>query len=474
MRPDAFGDRRWRPGLDVFPPPARTVRHPLQLPEQDTTDPSPLGFALFILVNGVLFIRPMELVQFLVELPVYEITILICLICSLTAILKKFQPSTWVEQPVTMCVLGLLPAIMLSHLVHVKVGNAFVEGREFAKVVVYYVLMVSLLTSYARIRWFCLALVIYVVIVSGLALMQFYGVVDIPSLTTHMQVYVDPVTGDTVVVRRLISTGIFNDPNDLCMILIVAMAFSSYWLTDRAVGTARFIFLVPLLICGFTLAQTQSRGGFLALMAGMLVLLYAYFGVWKTIPLAAVLVGVMLFVFAGRQTNIDIADPEDTARLRIGLWQEGLVLFKEAPLFGIGKGEYEEEVHKVPHNSFIHAFSELGIVGGSLFTGVFFLSFWSLNRLKGKIAANVPPHVLRMRPFLLAAVVAYAVGILSLSRAYIAPTYMVCGLAACFLAVPELRSVPRLRLNLKLIAIVLAVSVATLGVHYGWVKAFAR
>ena len=56
-------------------------------------------------------------------------------------------------------------------------------------------------------------------------------------------------------------------------------------------------------------------------------------------------------------------------------------LLRQAPLFGIGVGKYEDEVGLVAHNSFVHAYTELGIFGGALFLGAFVYPLGTLHRL---------------------------------------------------------------------------------------------
>ncbi len=439
------------------------------------TAPCSVGFVLFLLLNAVLFIRPAEIVPALIGLPIYEVVILACVIFSFPAILQRFHPRDLANQPITLCVLGLLVAVALSHLSHLAFSMAYEAAFEFAKVIAYYVLLVSLVTSLSRLRTFLLWLTFFVIVLTAVALLEYHGWIDIPALATFEQVQVDEETGEMSVLPRLCSTGIYNDPNDLCLILLVGMAISLYWLGDRTSGPLRLAWLAPLGMFGYALALTQSRGGFLALLGGALVLLWTRFGWAKTLLLALVILPVLLLLFAGRQTSVDLSNPEDTAQARIQLWREGLELFKEAPAFGIGKGEYAERVAYVAHNSFIHCYTDLGFFGGTLFTGVFFLAVWSLRRVGAAPPGELAADVVRLRPYLLTAVAAYVLGILSLSRPYIAPTYMVPGLAAAYVALPAVADRVALpRLTPRLLGVLAGVGLATLATLYIFVRLFAR
>src|SRR5205809_75026 len=103
-----------------------------------------MDFALFILVNATLFIRPAEVVADLEGLPLYEIVILACLVVSLPAVIAQLSTASMIEQPITTCVIGVLVAIVLSHLTHLNFYGARVAGVEFSKVVLYYLLFVGL------------------------------------------------------------------------------------------------------------------------------------------------------------------------------------------------------------------------------------------------------------------------------------------------------------------------------------------
>src|SRR5262249_29489103 len=142
-----------------------------------------------------------------------------------------------------------------------------------------------------------------------------------------------------------------------------------------------------------------------------------------------------------------------TGSTRVQLWYEGLTLFVRRPLFGIGSGRYDEYVGHVAHNSFIHCYTELGLVGGTLFLGAFYLAAWPLVRL-GRPQMRpgaVGPELRKLRPYVLAIVAGYAGGLMSLSCPYTIPTYTVLGLSAVYLGLAEVElRVPVARLNAPL------------------------
>jgi O-antigen ligase len=434
-----------------------------------------VGFILFILVNAVLFIRPAEIIDSLEDWPIYEILIIACLVASLPAIFEQLMSNSLVASPVTVCVFGILSAIVLSHLSNLSIYGARTSGYEFAKVVAYYVLFIGLVNTPSRLRWFLMLLVGFTVVLAGLALLQYHGVINIPALEAIEQTDIDEETGDIIVFYRLCSTGIYNDPNDLCLILVTGIVICLYWLTNRGSSLLWRLSSIPLLgLFGYALSLTQSRGGFIALLAALLVLFRTRFSFWKTVPLAAVVLPAMFFLFAGRQTKIDIGTG-DTMQARIQLWSEGLELFREAPVFGIGQGEYAEEVGGVAHNSFVHCYAELGFFGGTLFLGAFFSALSGLIRL-GRSRVQVPDfELMRLCPYVITMVAAYAAGMLSLSRSYIVPTYMVLGLGAAYLRLASAYlPAPVLPFSGQLALRVVAASAASVVGIYVFVRVFAQ
>lgn len=75
------------------------------------------------------------------------------------------------------------------------------------------------------------------------------------------------------------------------------------------------------------------------------------------------------------------------------------------------------------HNSFVHAFVELGLVGGSCFLALFHLPFWSLCRPPTAAERGAGGDLVGFRPYLAGLLAGYAAGMFSLSRCYSIPTY---------------------------------------------------
>lgn len=433
-----------------------------------------MSYATFLLLTATLFVRPAEIVAALKDAPLYLCLMLVCLAANAPKMARQFLPASLNRHPVSACVTGMLLAVAISHLSHGLVSDARFAVQEFGKPVVYFLLLLCVIDSQRRLTHFLKWLLLCIVVVAGLALLQFHGMIDIPALKELHQHDAISATGELLQVRRLRSTGIFNDPNDLSMILLLGMAIcGAGWMKALGTRLPRTLWLPPMAICGYALMLTKSRGGFLAMLVGLTVLLTSRYGWRKTLPVAAVLFPLLLIVFSGRMTRIS-AD-EDTGQARIQLWSDGLEMFRESPLFGIGYGTYQDHAGLVAHNSYVHCFTELGVLGGTMFFGALAIPMLRLRRLGERKVEILDPRLRALRPFLLAMLSAYAASMVTLTRCYVEPTYLVIGLAAAFLdlAVPQ-RRLPPLRFNYALVSRLATASMGLLVVAYAFVRVFAR
>lgn len=403
-----------------------------------------MGFFLFLLLNAALFIRPAEVVPGLIGLPIYNVLILGCLAFSSPVVLRQLRGAALVENPITSCVVGLFGSVVLSHLSHFQFFEAQASASLFVKVVLYYLLLVGLVDSPARLRRFLFWLGWLVLALTALALLQYHEIISVPALESLAQTDYDKEGNLLGVTIRLCSTGIYDNPNSLSRILVTGMILSLYWLGDGRSGLARVIWLVSLVIEGYALTLTQSRGGIMALAASLLCLLQARFGVTKAVAL-----GVLALPFAmalkGRQTDISLNG--GTGHQRLEIWAEGWSLFRRSPVFGIGMDKFVEEIHYVAHNSFFHCFAELGLVGGMFFAGMFYLAIWWPLKLGNPGSTIRDPEQRKLGRYLAAIIAGEAVGQLSITRSYEVSTYLLIGLAAAYLrlvAADPSVTVPRL------------------------------
>jgi hypothetical protein len=433
-----------------------------------------MSFFFFILVTVVLFIRPAEIVPALQDQPIYEVLILTCFALSCPKVLGQLTKGSLVSRPITACVVGFLGAIFLSAVLNFSGTEACVQGFTFFKVLMYYLLLVAAVDSAERLKGLLYILGGLILALTILALLQYHGVVDIAALASIAQRQeddIDATTGETgAVLLRLCSTGIFNNPNDLARILVVGIVICLYGLDDRQGKIPRLLWIPPLMVFGYALILTHSRGGFLTLLGSLLILGGCRFGKGKLIALGVIVLPLLFALFAGRQTNLSTS--EGTGHQRIQLWRDGLEAFKESPVLGIGMDAYPTVAGKyVAHNSFVHSFTELGFIGGTLFTGMFYLALWNLHRLGNRQPTTEDSELHRMRPYVMAIIGGYVVGMFSSSRCYSVPTYQLLALATVYCRVAAGSfSEPLARLDLSLVRRLSVVSATLLTLTYLFVR----
>lgn len=433
-----------------------------------------IGFVLFLLLNLILLIRPTEYFPELHDLPVYETAIVACLVFSIPSILSFLAYRSLLKNPMNCCVLVLFGSVVLSHLLQLNLSNARDSAIAFGKVLVYYFVLLASVDNLKRYRCFLAWLVCLIAVLAILALLQYHEWVDLSCLKSYQHLNVDEETGAELLVVRLRSNGYFNDPNDFSLLLSTGMVLSLFWLYETSNRLHQLFLLLFVSVMGYAFVLTQSRGGLLALLASLLILFRNKYGLKKSLALVAV-VALPVLVFSERQANLDLVNSNDTGHERIKLWQEGFELFRESPVFGIGHGEYAERVLLVAHNSFIHCFAELGLLGGACFVGMFYCAIVPLVHLSRAGNDGMASRA-RLRHCLLAIVVAYGVGLFSLSRAYVPPTYLIFGLAASFLALdPETRLLAAgNRITTHLLTRIAASSMVILFAIYLFIKVFAH
>ena len=303
-------------------------------------------------------------------------------------------------------------------------------------------------------------------------MLQFHGYITLPNLDQIVDITHDADTGQDVNFVRLCGSGIFHDPNELGVLISLSIVLGLHWLTDRPSGLARFLWIGPMVLFVYAMTLTQSRGAFLALASGLGVLLVARFG-WRSALLAGLfLAPAALVVLAGRMTNVSTED--GTGQQRIRVWSDALVLMREAPLFGVGKDQFVETEGLVAHNSYLQCFVELGVFGGMLFLGAFYIAVAQMVRL-----GNRRKHVItdagmaRLYPYLFGMVASYAVGMVSLTLCYILPTYTVLALATAYVrTAPAEPALPATRFDMRLLGRLLVVAVGGFGVLYLFVRLF--
>lgn len=241
------------------------------------------------------------------------------------------------------------------------------------------------------------------------------------------------------------------DSNDMASIMAMAFPMSAGLLARSVPGRARWIALAAVVALALGVIATGSRGGTLALLAGVIVFAAGMKGErGMLVVLALIAGGAVAWATAPENfrtrmrsiTNLenDYNYTEETGRKQVWArgrqyWRENLLIGVGANNFPVAEGSYYSADDRrgkwsQAHNAYIQAFAELGTIGGVIFVAILLgaartaLPMWRQRR---KDVTRGPPLD---RPELLASLAAFAAGAYFLSHAYFNPMFTVLGLIA--------------------------------------------
>ena len=195
------------------------------------------------------------------------------------------------------------------------------------------------------------------------------------------------VEADTASVVRVTAFGFH--PNNLARILMLGLLALVGLGFARGQGLLRrSLVILPVMLLGAALFQTGSRGGLLALAAGLMTLILLRRGtmITKLVNVGGLLLLLGFFVLAASQSDImrarfeETIEEGDVAR-RERIYPTAWGMFQEKPLLGWGPivSTYElgmrlahpEEETKNPHNLILFGLVSTGIIGSApLFIGI--------------------------------------------------------------------------------------------------------
>jgi O-antigen ligase len=173
---------------------------------------------------------------------------------------------------------------------------------------------------------------------------------------------------------RFMSGDQTNDPNDLAMLVVIVLPLMLY-LFSVTRPIFKPVVIAMALVCLYGLILTQSRGGFVALLAVGLLMVFR-----KTLRPSlriGVLAASLLVFAAGAGTNFwermqTMTLEDETGSGRTDIWKRGVRILVTHP-WGVGIAGYEAADgeaggrYKPAHNIFLQVGVELGLLGGVIY-----------------------------------------------------------------------------------------------------------
>ena len=195
------------------------------------------------------------------------------------------------------------------------------------------------------------------------------------------------------------------DPNDLAMILALALPMAWYLGMTSHRPVFRWVCRAYLPLCVVAVGLTGSRGGMVATTVGLLIVPFSMIRLSPGQLMSAVVMlaaaGALAVVYTPESLVQRLSSTgTELEGGRIGgrgkLWKAGLEAFGEKPIIGYGTGAFREAIRpmlgdaaQVAHNAFISVLVEQGIVGLLLYLAMFiavFLALMGLPRLERRFA----------------------------------------------------------------------------------------
>ena len=301
-------------------------------------------FAAMILYLLLVLIRPQDYPQLVdsIGLPLLPIALIVAALFWLFSARKRF------DAPQYLLLLLFFVVLMASNVVNGWFGGALEQIGKFAPTVLAFLVLANAADSPGKVRGIMRMFVICA------AVLALHGI-------EQAQLGVGWTGMELSQGTRIQYVGIFNDPNDLGLLFVMCLPMAFYLAVRGGwMGLAKLFWLLAAGILLYGIYLTDSRGTLLA----TLVVMGAYVW-WRRGLVTAGVLGVAalgaLMALPSRMQELDAS--EASAAGRVDSWYEGLQMFQQNPLFGVGADMYSEHNALTAHNSFVLVLAETGIVG---------------------------------------------------------------------------------------------------------------
>ena len=295
--------------------------------------------------------------------------------------------------------LGMYTMVGATTLIYMVDFNAgYVSLVEYLKIAYYSILVVAFIqkpSTFYSVIW---ALLFAGILMGTISLFQYFTGTTENIYWGFGQSY----TSDTGTGYRV--GGPVGDPNyyAMIMVILVPIAFDRLW--NSKSNVLRFFSGWALVVCVLAVLYTYSRGGFLAMAFGVIIM-----AVYYKLRLTPAMLGIVFFLiiyqflpanYTDRLSTLLYFLPQDAKQQLVdrsiqGRTSENLAaweMFKDHPLTGVGMSNYENLYYtyarplgldvsvgsRQPHNLYLQILAERGLLGLSAFAIVMYVTFRNL------------------------------------------------------------------------------------------------
>jgi O-antigen ligase len=162
--------------------------------------------------------------------------------------------------------------------------------------------------------------------------------------------------------------GQLQDPNELALAVGLGIPLALAFYERRKTKTRALLVVATMVGVGVCTVLTRSRGGQLVFLTVMAVPFFRRYGKWGLV--AGAVLAAPLLILGGRSGS----EADASSLERLECWYEGMTMFKEYPILGVGQGEFVEHHYLTAHNSYVLALSELGTIGLFLWSVIIYIT----------------------------------------------------------------------------------------------------
>jgi len=356
------------------------------------------------LINYLLFlyVRPHEYVPAMMGYPVMLAIAAATAGLTILHMLASVKHRYFARAPQNFLVIWFLISIAMSHISWLYIEGAVASTTDFATIVLMYFLIANLVTSEGKLNFIFHFLILLTLVLATSGIVQYYTGTGLGGQESYK--------------GRIQGIGIFSDPNDLALALVIVLPFLFFKLIANEGNLFQKLYiLAALTVLVFALFLTESRGGLLAFGLLSILLFARRFG-WG----AGIMIGSMIFLamFAFSSRMSTISTDEGSTAGRIEAWAVGLDLFEYRPLFGMGAGNFTEYHFRTAHNSFVLCMSELGLFGLMPWIMILYVSIRNMGFISRFAHESSIPNLGLYADSLRYAMIAFVAASFFLSRTY--------------------------------------------------------
>ena len=322
------------------------------------------GLILYLML---IYIRPQDFMPSLQPLRImFTLAMVIIIFSLIQKVINRDEIKIFAtRQNILMFILLLI--VPLSDLSNFNLEGAWDSLNEFLTLFLPFLLIVLITGKRYKILYWSITFACFLLAINGL--IQHYNGVDL--------------VGNTPIYGRIKWISIFGDPNDFALALISSMPILLFNLFYKKLnGIIRIGLIAMLSIFFIAIFFTESRGGYLAVLAVLSSFALKRWGVKKGLITGAVLIIIALALAPGRMASM--SPYEQSASGRVYAWMSGFIMLKSHPVLGVGMQKFTQYASRAAHSAFIKCLAELGLVGFFIWIAMIYTTFKDLIRIEKK------------------------------------------------------------------------------------------